>query len=184
MTLIETIPFNRNNALNDWKLWVFSATIVLGGFLAILTGTLIILLVSAALLLIEWALMREKDGWLKIYKGKEGFYLEHFEEGVKLTNLEKIKQQKFGWHYAHFENRKGGTTSKTTHVNFTQLKYEILLESGKTLTVIKELHQWQSPKPSWAYCHSTSNHEAEWLITSQNLERLKEIVENHYFDKK
>ncbi|MEZ5044992.1 MAG: hypothetical protein R2828_34160 [Saprospiraceae bacterium] len=180
MTIIERIKYNRDDSENETRLLVISVTVVLGFFLIVLTMKFLLLLLTIGIIGIEIKLLSEKDGILEIYIERGEYYLKQIEKKGLITNIEKIKRQEFSWNYYHMGGQiKGGTTKQLTHVNFTQIKYEIMLESGRELKILRELNQWESVKSDWSYKLLLENKESELLITTNKLENLKRIIEGN-----
>ena len=124
-------------------------------------------------------LMSEKDGEIEIYTEGGDYYLSQIKDKKNELIIEKIRSQEFSWNYYHMVDGKGGTTNQTTHINFLQIKCEIILETGKELKIMRELNQWESVKAGWKYKLLEVNDESEILITTNTLEKLKQLVEGN-----
>lgn len=179
MTLLETIRYNRNDRANDRRLWIISITVITGFFLIVLTLKFMSMLIVLGIILLEIKLMSEKDGEIEIYTEGGDYYLSQIKDKKNELIIEKIRSQEFSWNYYHMVDGKGGTTNQTTHINFLQIKCEIILETGKELKIMRELNQWESVKAGWKYKLLEVNDESEILITTNTLEKLKQLVEGN-----
>ena len=118
------------------------------------------------------------DGIIKILDKKNGMFLQIIERNKK-EKLAKIAASRFRWSYNFLSSGKGGEAGKNsvTHVNYLFSRVEFELVDGITLTLGRELKQWESIPKDWEYNDLKFPTKKPICITRYDLTKLKKKLE-------
>ena len=183
MELLASIKYKYDNKRANLQMKIICWSIVIGLLLTILTRSIIVSMFLFGVVVTQILLFKRQDGMINLLDSENGIFLQR-EEGGQKEQLEKVVSTKFRWSYNFISSGKGGEAGKNsvTHINFIFTRVEFELLNGTTLTIGRELNQWNSIPENWMYEPLSESIEKSICITSYDLVKLKKIWKSVNFN--
>jgi len=127
--------------------------------------------------------MKQHRGFIEIYTHDQRLFLSQYFAGQLLVDKRPILSHQFSWNYSFIGNSLSidfgdgaGSSKGSSADSLIMLKWELELSRKESILIVKELNPWQDLPGDWDYMLLEKEQEKTMLVTSANLQRLKQQI--------